>query len=68
MLHHPGIATGHGRLIAVCCGVMLCYAVVINQIGDPEDEEAEVKLVWRGGDVVPSLGSPADQTAAPVTA
>ena len=28
--------------------------------GDPEDDEAEIKLVWRGGDIIPSTQSAAD--------
>ncbi len=28
--------------------------------GDPEDDEAEIKLVWRGGDIIASTQSAAD--------
>ncbi len=34
--------------------------------GDPEDDEAEIKLVWRGGAIVASSQNAADLGRAPM--
>jgi hypothetical protein len=36
------------------------------EVGDPDDEEAEMKLVWRGGPVTTALVDAADITRAPL--
>ena len=52
----------HPSLAGLCtvCAVVSCRQGVYVEEGDPEDDEAEIKLVWRGGDIIASSQNAAD--------